>query len=117
MTYLVLGIVFWFIGRLSSGAPSESDVEIIRKLSDGFVYLPGWLSWLCGRPHNKNLPQGVVATRALMSQLIGLLFLVYGYFDYTKRPIEGTNPESYILIMVLGIVLGYLLKRIMPYHP
>lgn len=117
MVFLLIGAMCWFIGRQTSGETSESEVTIIRQLTDGFVALPTWLYWLCGKPHSDNLPEQVIPARALMAQLTGILFLVYGYFDYTKRPAESTNPEAFVLIPLLGIGLGYFLKRIMPFHP
>ncbi len=116
MAFVLLGAMFWFLGRQMSGEISDSDVTFIRQLTDGFVILPTWLYWLCGMPHSTNLPKKVVSTRALMAQLAGILFLVYAYFDFVKIPTENKGPMPLVLIPLLGIGLGYLCKRIMPFR-
>jgi hypothetical protein len=117
MVYLLLGVGFWFIGRQTSGLTTDLDVEIIKRLSDGFVIVPAWLYWLCGWPRSDNMPVRVVSVRSLMSQLTGILYLVYGcFYYYSDRPAEITSPESFMMPMILGISLGYLLKKIRPFQ-
>jgi hypothetical protein len=113
-----MGIALWFLGRQTSNIASEHEIKFIRQLNNGYVYLPIWLYWLCGKPHSENLPRGVVSARALMSQLSGILFLVYGcYYEYSNKPAEISSPESIIMPLILGIGLGYLLKKIRPFQP
>ena len=116
MIYLLLGAGLWYMGRRTSGIPNDSDVEIVRRIAGGYVVLPQLIYWLCGVPHNEALPEKVVTTRSLIGQLIGVLFFIYGCFEL-NRPLNTYSPESFILIMLLGASLGYILKKIKTYNP
>ncbi len=117
MVYILFGTVLWLIGRQTSGYTGVSEIEIARNISGGFVSLPAWLYLLCGKPINENLPEKVVSARSLMTQIAGILFVVYGcYSEYSNKPAEITNPESFIVPLILGVSLGYLLKKLRPFQ-
>ena len=95
------GVFFWVVGYFSAGVSDEQGAIIQRAL----LRPPIFIYQICGKPTPANLPKGVIALRAMMSQLLGILFITYGSiagFFLTFR------LSVHVVILVLAMVSVYL---------
>lgn len=70
---ITVGILGWLIGFLRAGS-----LEKGRLFGEAFVRPPFLVYLLCGFSRASNIPKGVVALRSLMSQLLGVVTILYG---------------------------------------
>jgi len=79
--WIGFGILFWLLGFLRAGYTRERG-NLLNKV---YVRPPQVIYLVCGLPKASNLPHGVMAVLALMVQLQGILFIVYGIICYFWR--------------------------------
>lgn len=112
--WIVLGIFGWLAGFFRAGFAEKDGYKINRV----FVRPPFLVYLLCGLPRASNIPRGVIALRSLMSQLLGILILMYGIIS-NYLPVRHLILEMVFMLLVGSGVIGFclLLYKRSPYIP
>ncbi len=104
--WIIIGIFFWMMGFMKIG---NKDVY------KAFAYPPLFIYLLCGQPKTPNIPSGVMPIMAMILQLQGILFVIYGA-TYRYWP-QGLVFQSFLLFVgtILFYIYGFVLYKRHPY--
>ncbi len=96
--WLGLGILSWLSGFIRVGYIRRNGTLMQRT----FVRPPFLIFLICGMPKSRAIPVGVMAIPALMLQLQGVLWTVYGLiYPY----LQNRNLVLHGIVLFIGMVL------------